>query len=593
MPAIDPYDHSAESSESTNNKSAAVFRVDSELDSQPARDESIRADSAQSPQPRSPVDSTTRARTTGGAVPQRRSLESPWKKPRTWLLLVCAAGAVVLFAIAGIGKRRDLVQIAPIQNDVLEPAEQTFAVAPVLTEPLDKAVNRRPVQQPRNAAVPAQNDPLMAPSGPVPVLPVPDEPEQSPISFENERAVAQWVVDRHHGLVHVVTDSGKRVPINQSLPEEDFHVVGVYMRDAPDLTDADLQRLQDLQKLEMIQFENVSITGEGLQSLRGSKTINNVTLTGSQFTDVALYEVATFPRLGILNLRGTQVTDKGIKALADLPDLHYLWLVDVPLTDESLGDIALFPALDTLVIKNNGPRRMAKISNRGIRLLNSLHNLKHLDLTNTDVSDEALSTLQHVGRLEKLRLDGTAVTDAGLASLHQVTTLKCVTLCETRVTSAGTVPLRKALPNCKVAGPTENDEIPASDLVDDLPPSTPPLVTDDWPAPRLVLRSADFIFPGIVKYTLAIANWAAYPEAAFREGAGVERIFYQGEMTRPERCQTLDHFRSYSFTTSAEVAGEQITVTVKNPRTKTEHVSKPIVLKFPRTKAPTREPLKK
>jgi hypothetical protein len=95
------------------------------------------------------------------------------------------------------------------------------------------------------------------------------------------------------------------------------------------------------------------------------------------------------------------------------------------------------------------------------RLLHAVPGLLHLNLANTDISDNALCDLNCVPELcgvtlartrvgdlglrrlarlrnlEDLRLDGTEITDDGLRCLADVRSLRTLSLCDTAVTDAG------------------------------------------------------------------------------------------------------------------------------------------------------------
>ena len=106
------------------------------------------------------------------------------------------------------------------------------------------------------------------------------------------------------------------------------------------------------------------------------------------------------------------------------------------------------------------------ISDRGVRVLGELHQLRRLNLAGTSVSAEGLRSLASLVHLESLNLHGTAVGDSGLVSLAGLPALRKLHLWGTPVTPEAVTRLRARCPRLKV-----DCGEGAADLIRSLPPS--------------------------------------------------------------------------------------------------------------------------
>lgn len=411
----------------------------------------------------------------------------------------------------------------------------------------------------------------------------------TPPDFAAERAVAEWVNDGPKGQAVLATPSGQHLNYDRkTLPSGEFLISMLNFYRVTQLSGEDLQRLQKLRGLKSLQFQNVLFTGEAFKPLYGCPTIESVNINNGDIEKDPWTDFASFPNLSQLNIRGARLSGEGFEALRGHPRLNFVTLSNVEVHDAVFETLAALPGLNFLEVSNEWGVRIARITNEGPRQLHDMK-LHTLDLGNTDITDAALPGLKNISNpgnpLNTLKLDGTAITDAGVAALQELTGLDKLILCRTRVTSAGTAKLRVALPKCRVAGPTDNDEIPAADLEDDPPPKSPPSATAPWPTPRLVLRSMMFD-PNqrYVQYTLAIANWRDYPESIVQDPAGVGWSIHGASWGGGgSPWKSFDQFKQMKRTMPLELVGTQLYIKLKNPQTKAEYQSNAIVLKCPPT----------
>jgi len=91
-----------------------------------------------------------------------------------------------------------------------------------------------------------------------------------------------------------------------------------------------------------------------------------------------------------------------------------------------------------------------KITDDGLKAIESFKNLRRLHLENTKIGDAGLTHLKGLVTLEYLNLYGTQVTDSGLDQLSGLKNLKALYLWQTKVTPAGVETLKSALPKCEI-----------------------------------------------------------------------------------------------------------------------------------------------
>lgn len=151
-----------------------------------------------------------------------------------------------------------------------------------------------------------------------------------------------------------------------------------------------------------------------------------------------------------LDLSFSRITSLHAPLLTLFPDVRDLDLTGTELTDESLDSIRQLSKLESLKLKGT------RISAEGFAALTSVQSLVLLDASNTLVTDAALESAASWSQLRYLSLNETAVSDAGLLHLAQIRTLRGLSLINTAVTSDGVAELKKALPDCLIVAQTDS-----------------------------------------------------------------------------------------------------------------------------------------
>jgi Leucine-rich repeat (LRR) protein len=141
--------------------------------------------------------------------------------------------------------------------------------------------------------------------------------------------------------------------------------------------------------------------------------------------------------LAAADLRYTRADNRCIEQLGESKQLRYLNLSGTDVTDNGLRLVARFEGLTSLDLEDNC------LTDAGLAHLARLKNLQRLNLTGTLVTDEGLRHLSGMQRLELLYLGRTAVRGPGLKHLAGLPLLYKLSLGETGVTSDGLADLAK------------------------------------------------------------------------------------------------------------------------------------------------------
>lgn len=129
-------------------------------------------------------------------------------------------------------------------------------------------------------------------------------------------------------------------------------------------------------------------------------------------------------------------TDADMAYLRGL-DLRHLDLSNSQVTDTGLKLLGPLPALQTLSLESTNT------TGHGLRHLGELNQLFQLKLSNSQVTDAGLETLSHLPALQILALDGTKVSGEGLQHLQGLRHINHINLNNTSLMDAGLLHLGK------------------------------------------------------------------------------------------------------------------------------------------------------
>lgn len=203
-----------------------------------------------------------------------------------------------------------------------------------------------------------------------------------------DRSVAEWVLQRG-GTLEVSLDATERkVVSSDELPDKPFRITAIDLSKSPLVSDDNLVRLKELERLQSLELANTDIGDAGLEHIRSLTTLDR------------------------LDLEATRVTDEGLSILNDLHGIKELDLENTALTDHGLTHLRQLSQLQDLNIEKTA------ITDEGLAHLAELTTLRKLDIEKTEVTDAGLLHLAGLHRLRELSVNGPGITDEGVAKLQ-------------------------------------------------------------------------------------------------------------------------------------------------------------------------------
>lgn len=248
------------------------------------------------------------------------------------------------------------------------------------------------------------------------------------------------------------------------------------------VSDADLDRIAQLDKLERLDLSETRISDLGLLKLKDLKNVRELNLFYAELvTDEGLATMRNWTRIERINARGTKVTDNTLALLAGKSTITALDIGYAEVTDSGLQHLSTLPNLRELAFGGN------KLTEVGLQVLRTLPQLQSLDLSGKQRTDSGLWTLgttdvgldpvATVTELRQLNLSGLGITGRGLAKLKPLAKLerldlhackrvgneavpalaalaglKWVDIRDTAFTAEGAAGLRKLRPDIRVEG---------------------------------------------------------------------------------------------------------------------------------------------
>jgi internalin A len=192
--------------------------------------------------------------------------------------------------------------------------------------------------------------------------------------------------------------------------------------------------------------------------LEGPKPITAAVLTelthlkdNLQALDVSSDEIGPFgPRWSISN--------RELKEVGSLKNLKALSLAGMNITDAGLEQLMALEKLEMLNLART------RVTSKDLAFISCLKNLRILSLSETQVSNDGMINLRELKRLQWLNLSKTRVSDRGLEHLKALKNLRNLMLEGTWVSEQAILEFRKAVPKCVVSyNPSVHPPFPRPD----------------------------------------------------------------------------------------------------------------------------------
>jgi len=217
------------------------------------------------------------------------------------------------------------------------------------------------------------------------------------------------------------------------------------------VSDADLDQVAKLERLERLDLSLTRVTDLGLLRLKQLRNVRELNLFFAELiTDEGLAVLKDWPQIERLNLRGTKVTDNTLAILAGKDTIIALDIGYAEVTDSGLQHLPRLKGLRELAFGGN------KMTDVGMQVLRSLPGLTKLDVAGrqrTDsglwsvaVTDLALEPVATLAELRELNLAGTQVTARGLETLAALKKLEKLNLYGAKRIGDDAMPRLAAMP---------------------------------------------------------------------------------------------------------------------------------------------------
>lgn len=111
--------------------------------------------------------------------------------------------------------------------------------------------------------------------------------------------------------------------------------------DGGKITDKDLAKLVEFEKLEDIDLRGNPITSDGLSHLSNLESLQSLNLERTRIDDAGMRHLVALGDLRWLNLQSTMLSDSGLEELKHIATLQFIVLVETDVTDEGIEKLQL------------------------------------------------------------------------------------------------------------------------------------------------------------------------------------------------------------------------------------------------------------
>lgn len=237
-------------------------------------------------------------------------------------------------------------------------------------------------------------------------------PKASPAS----RATPQWLTDLEAKQIGPTRDAGGRI-IRVGVPQ-----AGV----GPDLTDAMLDDLGDIESLDLITFylsDKRAFSQAGWERFFRRSNVRTLTFCLSRLDDDLLRGIGKSPTLRTIKLWYTKgVTSRSLAGLAGMKSLQQLNLFATDIDDAAIRTLVTLPDLEVLDVG------VTAVGDPFVDGLAGLPRLRLLQIYDIKATGPAVGRLGRLPNLEGLKCEKTALAPADLRELAKAPKLRYVTL---------------------------------------------------------------------------------------------------------------------------------------------------------------------
>lgn len=190
--------------------------------------------------------------------------------------------------------------------------------------------------------------------------------------------------------------------------------------------------LEELRKLEQVEFTDLVINQTVIGGLRGLPNLNQFNIRNSELALPWALDELSFPQLKTLLIDGGTASTALVSEVCAVPTLQQLQL-SCPAGQFTVDDFRRLTGLPNLIDLS-----LAKSSllDQSCPLATQQLKIQKLNVGRTGIGDQFLSTIGDFPNLRELDLTASKITDSGLAYLSGLSQLESLTLSETEISSA-------------------------------------------------------------------------------------------------------------------------------------------------------------
>jgi internalin A len=198
------------------------------------------------------------------------------------------------------------------------------------------------------------------------------------------------------------------------------------LADLPDLRELSLAGSYSRNHHPVLSFDPQNRPDLG--ALRKLEKLEVLDLSFNNIDDDDMLRFRAPPRLKELYLRSTKITGPGLASLSGMDELRHLDLCRNAIQGKYLENAAKLKRLESLELHRRLDEERG-FDDNDLAYLKEAVGLKHLGLSNTNVSDAGMEHLQNMTQLQSLRMLRTGVAGPGLKFLEKANQLQELALC--------------------------------------------------------------------------------------------------------------------------------------------------------------------
>ncbi len=238
-----------------------------------------------------------------------------------------------------------------------------------------------------------------------------------------------------------VTDAG--IPHLRNLPLRSLN-----LNYNTAITDASMEVIGQIATLEQLQLEAVPITDAGMVHIGKLSKLRRFSCRLADVTGAGIQHLAACPELSRLELRETSIDDEALEIISKLPKLKFLDISECKLIS---GDgIALIGAITSLEYLEL--REVKKVRDECFAALAPLTALTELNIEATRISAESMPVILGFKKLRTLNMAGSQFDSPDFVELGQLPDLKVLDLTNCDVTQEAIDALLAARPGLQIKG---------------------------------------------------------------------------------------------------------------------------------------------